>query len=267
MKRRSCLFCPSTAKLTGEHLWSEWIGDLLGDRTYVFTRRTHPDDKPDPWTLESLSQTAKLVCGTCNNGWMSNLESKHAKPAMQSMILADSPVTLSPFQMASIAAFAFKSTIIAWHMKQTTSRSPFSLASRRRFAQSLAIPDGFQVWLSALDRPGGRVYGVWQGHTFKTPVGTPNGFENYVFTFGVGNLLIQSTTSRWAKHFFRKFSVPLLTQHADADSFAIPIWPNDGRDVVWPPSRHLSNEAIDTFCCRWKTAALPSVPFSVIRVR
>jgi hypothetical protein len=46
---------------------------------------------------------------------MSELEDKHAKPAMKDLILSDSGVLLQAERLKSIANFAFKSAVIADH--------------------------------------------------------------------------------------------------------------------------------------------------------
>jgi hypothetical protein len=56
-----CAFCNRTAKLTGEHVWSDWLNSIFPPSTYFYRLK------------------AKIVCRACNNGWMSNLESQHAK--------------------------------------------------------------------------------------------------------------------------------------------------------------------------------------------
>ena len=100
------------------------------------------------WSATTINLKAPVVCGPCNNGWMSDLENDHAKPVMQDMILHGAPRMLQPSDIASIAAFAFKTTVVTDHMHPR--RKPFfSSATRYRFAASLAIPDGVQMWIGA----------------------------------------------------------------------------------------------------------------------
>lgn len=265
--QRSCVFCPGEAKMSGEHLWSDWIGDALGPRRYIFSQETAPQTIAKRWQSNSLDLTAKVVCKQCNEGWMSNLESQHAKPAMEHLIRYGSPLSLLRTGIASIAAFAFKSTIIAYYMRRTGPKTLFPLAVRRRFAASLTIPDGVQMWLSSLAKREGRTTGIFQGHTFKTPHGTVNGFELYVFTFGAGHLVIQVAVSRWTKNFLRRNSFPRITKNPYWDNLATPFWPSNGTPVLWPPPKHLSDEMIDTFCCRWRNVTVPATPFRAIRIR
>jgi hypothetical protein len=45
---KGCGFCGASANLTGEHLWSNWIGKALGERNYRFTRM-EPDGEIKQW--------------------------------------------------------------------------------------------------------------------------------------------------------------------------------------------------------------------------
>src|ERR1700760_4060155 len=101
-----CLFCPKVATLTGEHIWSEWMSDLLPGERHLFRRQFAGDPNVRTWESNSVNVKAHVVCETCNNGWMSDLESQHAKPAMQELILSDKPVNLTAERIRSIAIFA-----------------------------------------------------------------------------------------------------------------------------------------------------------------
>ena len=52
------------AKLSGEHVWSEWMALFPGPKTYLDIMRRRN------WVSSHLNWKAKVVCITCNNGWM-----------------------------------------------------------------------------------------------------------------------------------------------------------------------------------------------------
>jgi hypothetical protein len=170
----SCAFCPTIADLTGEHLFSNWT-----NRMYTLRR----------YTVRSINIKAVVVCGKCNNGWMSDLENNHAKPAMKDVILHGSPCLLQSRDIASIAKFAFKTAVVADHMHAT--RKPFfSPAIRYSFAKSLTIPDGVQMWLGAFDGRHARS-GSITARYLKKNVSVLRGFEFYVVTYITGHLAFQ----------------------------------------------------------------------------
>ena len=87
---RTCVFCGGTGKMSAEHVFPQWSREYLreveGKGTHTrkilhgdgrISARSH---KADPATA-----TVKTVCASCNNGWMSRLESE-AMPFLLSMI-------------------------------------------------------------------------------------------------------------------------------------------------------------------------------------
>lgn len=72
-----CAFCENS-KLTREHIWSNWICQAIGPNG--ITRTIGMQDGSVKQIKEPvLSASTKVVCGACNNGWMSTLEAA-AKP-------------------------------------------------------------------------------------------------------------------------------------------------------------------------------------------
>lgn len=113
----------------------------------IFRKWSAGDAEVKEWEAGSMDHTAKVVCVPCNTGWMSDLESRHAKPAMKQMILSDNPTYLTTEQLVSIAICAFKTAVIGDHTER--GKLPFFPAqARRRFANTLRIPLGFQVWVA-----------------------------------------------------------------------------------------------------------------------
>jgi len=241
------------AKLSGEHLWSHWIGKELKEFGVARFRHTlQPLDDPTTFSWESreLDLTAKVVCKRCNETWMSDLESTHAKPSMEQMIVGKAPVTLTAPQIVSISAFAFKSAVIGDHMSRK--RPPFfSPESRRRFARSLAIPSAVYVWIGCLsgDDPLHAIFRVQYG---KAPPGTLNPFRLYTFTWGVGRFFLQLLAWHWTRGRLRRTVVPELIQNELWNPFSVPIWPSPPLSLQWPPSGHLSDTQMNQFSNRWK---------------
>src|SRR5712671_523545 len=99
---KECAFCPTSANITAEHLWSSWIGKALKAHNIRHRRKTQTDNVIS-WRTKGLNATAKVVCKTCNGGWMSDLESA-SKLILEDMIVNCKPVTLSPKETVTIAA-------------------------------------------------------------------------------------------------------------------------------------------------------------------
>jgi hypothetical protein len=232
------------------------MGELFADTKFFFRKKLAADTDVTVWPSDSLDVTAKVVCEKCNNSWMSDLESQYAKPAMRDMILSPNPVTLGPQQIVSITTFAFKSSVIADHMQR--GKRPFFPADvRRRFARSLRIPGGVQIWLGCIGDLDPH-HGIFRMRYANTPIGAVNGFHLYAFTYGIRRLCFQVTAARWTKGRLRRVGGPWLTQGPIWDGFSVPCWPSDGALIHWPPPQHLSNQVLDAFSERWKRVMVPT---------
>jgi len=258
-----CAFCSRSATLTGEHIWSQWMGKLFPEQRLVFRKQLANDPVVRIWETSSVDLTVKIVCEPCNNGWMSDLEAQHAKPAMQDMILSDRPVLLSAERIYSISVFAFKTAVIGYHMERKISPSfPASVFSRshlRRFATSLRIPAGVQVWIGCIGTDDPR-HGLFRMRYAKTPPGFVNGFKLYACTFGIGRFVLQLVATEWTKGSLRRRMVPNVGQNPIWNSMAIPVWPTLGQAVQWPPSQQMRDDTVNGFSDRWRRFTVPAVP-------
>lgn len=242
---RECAFCASTDSLTGEHVWSDWAGQILGEREYRFVRRESADIVRT-WRSRKLDSKANVVCERCNSGWMSELESK-AKSVIRNMVIVGTPTEIASRDLVIITAWVFSKAVVADHMHEN--RPPFfTLAERRSFANNLALPVSTQVWLAAIS--GAR--GLFKSHYIETPKNTSRDFEIQAFTYGLGHFVVQITVSKWKHRIFRRQTQPIILQQANVwDSVSIPSWPHSGSAISWPPAKHLSEELVDIFVKRW----------------
>lgn len=250
---KECAFCPATSpKLTGEHFFSDWINGILPSRGFTITRLDE-EGKANQWTSPSLNMKGKVVCGTCNNGWMSELEQHHAKPAMKDLILDNKAALLSPDRLKSIAYFAFKSAVIADCLMPE--RDPFfPAATRHRFASSLEIPRNVQMWLAAFKE--GR-QGFFRAVYHNTPTDLKRGFELYTHTFGAGYFIFQLVASRWMGTRISSSHRPAVTQGKGWNKFSIPFWPLSGESIFWPPNKQFSTRWAHRFANRWQDTNVP----------
>src|SRR5476649_2360549 len=84
-----CIFCGSTAKLTGEHVFSHWTHRFLPPRSmkkYQVMRSDSHLDRSDRRLVKRMGDIrdwkVNCVCEvTCNNGWMRHIENQ-ARPVM-----------------------------------------------------------------------------------------------------------------------------------------------------------------------------------------
>jgi hypothetical protein len=244
-----CAFCLRAAKMSGEHMWSAWIERLFADFTGRYSFKTLVSEGVTKhWKSGSINLKAHVVCEPCNNTWMSDIDAE-AKMTMKDMIRCAAHVTLLRRGIASIATFAFKTAVVADHVRPDR-RPFFSHSARKRFATTLEIPTGVQMWLAAF-RGAHLLSGRYTMHYAKVRSGRFKGFELYIFTYVAGFLGLQVTGWRWASIAKRRRFTPVLAQDPAFGPVAVPFWPSDGTPVVWPPPAHFDDQSVEIFANRW----------------
>jgi hypothetical protein len=240
---KECAFCPHSAKLSAEHIWSEWMRSLFPGKKFRFISRDERGAVVKEWASADIDMTAKVVCQKCNNDWMSSLESTHAKPAMADLIVGSKELTISQEQAKGIAAFAFKTTLIADHMKRD--RKPFfSREVRHKFAKSLNIPPNTQMWMAGfLPMSSGHIHSCY--HEGK--IDAINRVWLDVCTYAVGHLAFQVVSC--------KCTIPITFRPITGfESIAAQFWPTMPDAIHWPPQDVLrTKQDFDAFSNRWRS--------------
>jgi hypothetical protein len=241
-----CAFCNRTAKLSGEHLWSEWMRNLFPGKKFNFVRRDDAGNIIAHWSLPGIDLTANVVCKPCNEGWMSSLESKLAKPAMADLIRGHHNIRISPERAQDVARFAFKTAVIVDHMGPNP---PFFLKSvRRRFARSLSIPRNVVIWFGRYQPLGS---GRFSGNYHAATPSASESIQLYVCTYAVGHLFFQVVAADLPRNF------PSFTPYPESFKYlSIPLWPTLSSDFIWPPKSSLQRDDFETFAERWKKLRL-----------
>jgi hypothetical protein len=245
---RECAFCAHSAKLSGEHIWSEWMRELFPTKKIRFTSFGEKHEVLRQWSSHDIDMTAKVVCQKCNNEWMSGLESAHAKPAMTDLIVGDKELTISEMQARGIAVFAFKTAVIAEHMKRYRQRF-YSREVRHEFAKALNIPRNTQIWMAGfLPMGSGHIHSCY--HEGK--IDSTNRIEMHVCTYSVGHLTFQVVSARC--------TLPslLFRPMQGFDHLAAPFWPEMPVPIHWPPNDVLrTKEDWEAFSNRWRKILPP----------
>jgi len=107
---RKCMFCDGRAS-TLEDVWPGWLlRKLPPARTIEVTAERRGKLLPS-WRAVSPAIKVRFLCASCNNGWLSRLESQ-AKPVIEPF-LADSSLELPREQQATFALWAVKTAMAA----------------------------------------------------------------------------------------------------------------------------------------------------------
>jgi len=239
---KECAFCSKTDKMTGEHIFSDWMNDILaGPWIRAFNSSEGPSAQHDH---AELDWTRKVVCETCNTGWMSDIEYKHAQPIMGPLIAGEIDIPINQSNARSIALFAFKTAVIVDTLRKNATPF-FSRRIRNTFRTNLSIPLDVNIWICAYATGTNRADMFSTYYKGKSPFMGP--LECHVCTYGVGCLAFQVVTikSLWNGRVFPA---------NDFDKLSVPLWPNIPLGFVWPPRSGalFSVEQFIRFHRRWE---------------
>src|SRR5260370_38193237 len=105
-----CAFCEHVGKLSSEHIVSQWLSKLFPGPITV--KYGSGGNIPEEFQTDSMDYKAKVVCKKCNETWMSDIESKHAKPVLTPLVTGQSGIPIDKTSAHSLAIFAFKTAIV-----------------------------------------------------------------------------------------------------------------------------------------------------------
>ena len=234
-----CAFCDHGGKLTAEHITGQWMNDLfVGPSVSRFGTSTS-DSKE--FKSGELDFKAKVVCGTCNNTWMSDIET-NVKPILAPMIAGERAVPITPEIARSIAVFAFKTAVIVDHMRRDEPFFPRRF--RQAFRKSLFIPSFVNMWMCGFagNRSKVRIKGIY--HSGKTPDGLH--LKMYACTCAFGNFAFQVLSV------FQSRSAEIYSA-GRFKNIAVPLWPKSPPNFVWPYREMLTSEDdFMDFSMRWQ---------------
>ena len=224
-----CAFCPHSGKLSAEHIVAKWMRDLFPHITQAWYGK-------HVFRSSTLDWKASVVCENCNNGWMSEIEAQHAKPALPPLILGEDGFPISESMARSIALYAFKTAVVLDHAHRD---SPpfFAVNDRYAFRERLVIPSNVGIWICPYptNRGGGHFKTAYAREKHLT---SPRHLQLYACTFALGFLAVQILA----------VSTQLETLIQPGTTFkhlAIPIWPTVPVNQFWRKDRGLSG--IDEF--------------------
>lgn len=249
---RQCLFCSNDAD-SKEHAWPKWILRVRKDMNWGPIRRFK---EGSPVEITASAQVRiKAVCQTCNNGWMSGLETENK--ALIGSLLNDVSLSLDTSQQKSLTRWVLKTAMVLDGVTKERKRFYTRSECENLYLNSV-IPDRTSVWIGRYFRSHLSLDGteVW----IDLP-GTPKVAKVCATTIVVGHLAMQSVTTHVLPEYKdRQISGPLLTV-ADA---LLTIWPASTRPVNWPPRVSFTDSgpaSIGWLFARWRTGGkAPTTP-------
>lgn len=236
-----CIFC-GMSPTTDEHVFSRWTHKYMLPRKPGKAKShigaQHVDrvvgaDLKLPGAIRDWQ--VKCVCGLCNNGWMSRLDTA-AEPLMKPLILSEG-TRLFERDCQTIATWAVLKSMIV-HNKWVHH-------TRRKFLKrAMMPPKDWGVWIANYQRQ------AWEGEWLSWPVSVradaeksakrPSAYNAHVTIQMIKNLYIHVTNLP-----YEDFATKFRFKRPDGSSLGvIRIWPFDGPSIVWPQKPLLDDDAM-----------------------
>lgn len=182
------------------------------------------------------SKKVRVVCESCNNQWMSQLENR-AKNGLPPLI-AGQACRIAPGGQRLLATWAVKTTMTA---EFTTDSTKNSTQEHRSWLMSNDCPpSNWFVWIANHKSAIWANLGIYQSNVLVSPteVDKPSDAPYYAQStvFGVGHLLFLVIHS----------NAPIVNSHfhgREADGLP-QIWPPQERSILWPPIRILKEKDV-----------------------
>lgn len=150
---KPCIFCESQDKLSKEHLWPNWLGKLYikdGDEKHTFGSKSYLDKelKRDgvyerPGHLFSLKN--RVVCESCNNGWMSEVE-EETKPILLKLI-GGKKQKITDAELKTLSFWVAMKVVTAEFAEKKESLEVTPLRERKAMMESRKLPSYFNIFI------------------------------------------------------------------------------------------------------------------------
>jgi len=235
---RRCVFCGSTSNLTREHVLPDWLTNVSLDLAPSLHRAAPLNRVPRQWSSTPFKTTVKLVCASCNNGWLSSLE-RSARPVLTPLIRGD-PHRLPAGAQALIAKWTCKTTLVSLLVTSAQDRGGdgvppteyTTLYEQRECMEPLPFS---QYWIGS--HHGDRASSIWVTPFVVEVIGADTSRDipsGYAMTLALGNLLVQGV----------RFTDPALQVELATRGGFLGIWPS-ADTFPWPTAGVADDATLD----------------------
>lgn len=155
---KRCIFCGSDDKLTSEHIFGEWTKRYLPKThnkhefqdTRVPLPGVHEYSEPKIRAGDPILSQVRVVCGSCNSGWMSGLQSR-AIPVLTPLF--DGRFWhLDANVQTTIAAWAAMATMTSEFLARDPQKIVVSQSERVWLKDNLTAPSNWRIWIGRYRR-------------------------------------------------------------------------------------------------------------------
>lgn len=234
---RQCLFCLNPAN-SKEHVWANWLRAYV-PRTQINHIETlveldvtgEEQVTPIRKSGDPRSRKLKIVCTTCNNGWMSQVQDK-AKPYLVRLI-AGEKCELPRQARSALARWA--ALFVTVQEQIHPDLASISAEDREWIRTRPTAPHNWSVWMGRFIDPDGHS----RSSRNAIPVVAKEELYRQRGLFGQVAYNAQTSTFLVGPVLFHAISGPTrlrFTFPQTVDEKLHRLWPTNGRGISWPTS-------------------------------
>jgi hypothetical protein len=233
--QRYCIFC-NGPRLSKEHVWADWLKayipmEMTKHSTGIaIVNKTNTESSIKPNTGDPRRRTIRVVCKTCNEGWMSKLQEK-AKPFLLPLIKGERTVLGEEAQKV-IAAWAAMAIMVAEFFVQHRSAIPYT--ERESLRQTQTVPENWKIWVGNFQR------GNWPAHWIHHSLLIADEHIPSAHDSSLPQPNTQTTTFVAGRLFIHAFSCPFkdmvarCTPNGPLAQKIAQIFPFKESAIIWP---------------------------------
>jgi hypothetical protein len=239
-----------------EHVWGQWILPYVRadmKKHHFYAERINRPGEPNTASAtlragDPMRSKARVVCKTCNNGWMSLIQER-AKPIMIPLI-EGKPTALSHHAQTIVATWCAMATMTSEFLDKDLVPSTIAVSQDDReflWKEGVPPPERWRIWITRYQRH------KWVGRWFHSVVPildakdvpssaltdypSPNTQKT---TFTVGDLYVHVMSTSGNPDIVSRWVWPIRSRPG---MLLIGIWPIKESIITWPPESLTDSDA------------------------
>ena len=231
---RICIFCSKKAS-TKEDAWPRWLMNRFPVSSTARMDAERGGHGLGNWHTAKPKLQVKWLCASCNNGWMSRLESE-AKPVL-GVILDDKLKDIDPSAQSILARWAVKTSMVLESIDSNRTWF-YSEAERQTMRSAQSLPPRTSVWIAkCINQP--NIYNA--AKDLRTTTGK-NEAHAYATTMAFGALALQIVSIKTTVAIPENIPLTYDVSNGPWDQTLVQIWPPSQKSLAWPPHYGLDGD-------------------------
>lgn len=234
---RVCMFCGERAASL-EDAWPLWLMKRFQGQVGTSIEAERGGQALGTWQTVNPGIKVKHVCASCNNGWMSRLESQ--AESVVEPLLEEAPQAFDLRARSVLAGWAVKTAMVLEAVREGQRRF-YSDDERRQMRVDQTPPERTSVWLAKVVEHSGAYSAA--SELRGSALGSDDPIRAFVTTLAFGSLAIQVVSTRLPAAIPPAMKLTTQARAGPWDLATARLWPTDLDVVAWPPSVGLAGES------------------------